>query len=174
MDWTETILRVIETRTFSNIWYWFAVMVSWAVASHWLIGVPFDLLFRARKNKPQDIADLEAIVNVNVRRFARLVDMLGPYLLGFAIFVLTVTGLSGFYYQAELAQGLFILGLPLTIIIILNILVALDLRANPIGGEALVHRLFRLRVWSQAIGMVAVFFTAMYGMWFNLDAMFAL
>ena len=38
------------------------VIVSWAVASHWLIGVPFDLLFRARKCEPQEIADLEVIV----------------------------------------------------------------------------------------------------------------
>ena len=174
MDWTETIVRVIDLRTFSSIWYWFAVIVSWAVASHWLIGVPFDLLYRARKADPEHIADLEAITDVNVRRFTGLTDMAGPYLLGFVDFVLTTIGMVGFYYGLELGQGLFILAAPLTVILFLNVTVAHDLRRNPLRGPDLVHRLFRLRIWSQAIGMIAIFFTAMYGMWFNLDALFAL
>ncbi len=174
MDWTETILRVIDLRTFTSIWYWLAVIVSWAVASHWLIGVPFDLLFRARKCGPQEIADLEAIVDVNVRRFAGLTDKAGPWLLGFIAFVLTTLGMGGFYYGFEMAQGLFVLGAPLTLVIILNVKAAYELRANPLSGPDLVSRLFNMRVWSQAIGMVAIFGTAIYGMWFNLDALFAL
>jgi hypothetical protein len=174
LDWTETVFRVIDLATFSSVWFWLAVIVSWAVASHWLIGVPFDLLYRARKSDPQELADLEAITDVNVRRFTGLVDMAGPWLLGLVIFILTTLGMAGFYYGLELAQGLFILGAPLTVIMILNILVAQDLRAHPLRGSDLVHRMFRLRIWSQAIGMIAIFFTAVYGMWFNLDALFAL
>jgi len=174
VDWTDTIFRVIEMRTFSNIWYWLAVIVSWAVACHWLIGVPFDLLFRARKLGDQHIADLEAIVDVNVRRFTGLTDAAGPLLLGFLVFLLTVFAVAGFYYGAELGQGLFILSAPLSLVIGLNIFAAYQLRAEPLLGQALVQRLFRLRVWSQAIGMIAIFFTAMYGMWFNLDALFTL
>lgn len=174
MDWTETIVRVIDLRTFSNIWYWLTVAVSWAVASHWLIGVPFDLLYRARKADPAHIADLEAITDVNVRRFTGLVDLAGPYLLGALIFMLTIIGMSGFYYGLELGQGLFILAAPLTVIMLMNIAVARDLRTHPLRGADLVRRLFRLRLWTQAIGMIAIFFTAMYGMWFNLDTLFAL
>ena len=148
------------------------VIVSWAVASHWLIGVPFDLLFRARKCEPQEIADLEAIVDVNVRRFTGLTDSAGPLLLGFITFILVGLGMGGFYYGSEMGQGLFILGAPLTIVIIQNAKVAHELRASPLAGPALVSRLFRMRVWSQIIGMIAIFFTAMYGMWFNLDALY--
>jgi len=172
VDWTETIARVIHLDTFSSIWYWMTVIVSWAVASHWLIGVPFDLLFRARKCEPQEIADLEVIVDVNVRRFTGLTDSAGPLLLGFITFVLVGLGMSGFYYGSEMGQGLFILGAPLTIVIIQNAKVAHELRASPLAGPALVSRLFRMRVWSQIIGMIAIFFTAMYGMWFNLDALY--
>lgn len=172
MDWTETILRVIELRTFSSIWYWMVVIVSWAVASHWLIGVPFDLLFSARKCEPQEIADLEAIVDINVRRFTGLTDSAGLLLLGVITFIMVGLGMGGFYYGLEMAQGLFILGAPLTLVIFLNIKVAHELRANPLAGSELVRRLFRMRVWSQAIGMIAIFLTAMYGMWFNLDALY--
>ena len=173
MDWTSTIARVIDLATFSSIWYWLAVIVSWAVASHWLVGVPFDLLYRARKATSQELSDLEAITYVNVRRFTGLTDLAGPWLLGFVVFVLTSLGSAGFYYGLELGQGLFILAAPLTIIMVLNVSVAHQLRASPLYGEALVQRLFRLRIWSQVVGMIAIFFTAMYGMWFNLEAMFA-
>ena len=174
MDWTDTIARVIEFSTFASIWFWFAVIVSWAVASHWLIGVPFDLLFRARKSAPQDIADLEAIVDVNVRRFTGLTDMAGPWLLGFATFVLSGFCMTGFYYGFELAQGLFVLGAPLSVIVGLNIRMAYVLRAEPVRGRDLVDRLFKLRLWSQVIGMIAIFVTAVYGMYFNLQTLFAL
>ena len=174
MDWTETIARVIEYRTFDNIWYWFAVIVSWAVACHWMIGVPFDLLFRARKCPPQEIADLEAIVAINVRRFTFMADVLGPSLLGLAAFVFSGLAMAGFYYQFELAQGLFVLLAPLAIIVAMNLRLAYQLRANPLTGRALVQRLFAVRVISQVIGMVAIFLTAMYGMYYNLDRLFTL
>jgi len=168
LDWSESILRVIEFRTFSNIWYWFAVIVSWAVASHWLIGVPFDLLFRARRHEATKVADLEAIVDVNVRRFTYMTDLAGPWLLGLLSFVLSGLFLAGFGYGVEVAQGLFILSAPLSLILGLNVMLAYQLRAAPLYGPALVHKLFRLRIWTQAIGMIAMFFTAMYGMYYNL------
>ena len=172
MDWQDTILRVIDFSTFANIWYWLAVIVSWAVASHWLIGVPFDLLFRARKSEGQEIADLEAIVAVNVRRFTYVADLLGPSLIGVTMFFLSALAMAGFYYGMELAQGLFILGAPLSIIGALNMRMAYQLRANPLTGAALVKRLFALRIWTQIVGMIAIFFTAMYGMIYSLDLMF--
>lgn len=174
MDWTETISRVIELRTFSSIWYWLVVIVTWAIGSHWLVGVPFDLLFRARKSAPQEIADLEAIVDVNVRRFTGLMDFAGPFLLGLLVFVLTACLMAGFYYGIEMAQGLFILGAPISLVIWLNVRVAYQLRAQPLRGADLVNRLFKMRLWSQTIGIIAIFCTSMYGMWFNLDALYLL
>jgi hypothetical protein len=52
--------------------------------------------------------------------------------------------------------------------------VAYALRANPARGRDLVHRLFKMRLWSQVIGMIAVFVTAVYGIYFSVDALFAL
>jgi hypothetical protein len=174
LDWSDTIARVIEFRTFASIWYWFAVIVSWAVASHWLIGVPFDLLFRARKCPPQELADVEAIVDVNVRRFTFMSDILAPIMMGLVMFILAALLMAGFYYGSELAQGLFDLAAPLSLVGFLNMRLAFQLRDAPLRGEQLIKRLFSLRIWTQAIGMVAIFFTAMYGMYYNLDLLFAL
>lgn len=171
MDWTETILRVIDLRTFSNIWYWLAVIVAWAMASHWLIGVPFDMLFRARKAEGQPLADLERMVDLQVRRITQLDDLAGPYAIGLGAFVLVALGTMGFGYGFELALGLFILLGPLSLVGLLNLWLAQRLRAAPLSGAALVRCLFRMRIWSQIIGMTALFFTALYGMYVNISAM---
>jgi len=133
-----------------------------------MIGVPFDVLFRARRHKSAEVADLEAMVDINVRRFTYMSDLAGPWLTGLLTFILSGLLLAGFGYGVELAQGLFILAAPLSVIIALNMMLAHELRDTPLHGGALVQKLFRLRIWTQAIGMIAIFLTALYGMYYNL------
>lgn len=169
MDWTETIARVIALNTFSSVWYWLTVIVSWSVASNWLIGIPFDMLFRARKVTEPEAADLEALVDINVRRIVFFEQTFGPWIIALVTFVLSGLGMMGFFYQFELAQGLFFLAAPMTVVLIINLRFAHELSAVPLHGKALVRRLFVVRLWTQVIAMLALFFTAMYGMYFNLD-----
>lgn len=171
MDWRDTLTRVIELNTFASVWYWLAVAVSWAAASNWLIGVPFDVLYRARKCAPQELADLEALVEINVRRITMINDQAGVALTALLAFTLAMLGMAGFYYGFELAQGFFILAAPLSLVTAVNMRLAHQLRAMPLEGRALVRRLFAVRFWTQVIAMVAIFFSAMYGMYFNVEAM---
>ncbi len=170
MDWANAITRVIELNTFANVWYWLAVIVSWSVASNWLIGVPFDMLFRARKFGTQQVADLEALVDINVRRIVAVNSALGLVLATLVAFILTGLLLLGFYYGVELAQGLAVLATPLTIIAAMNLRLALQLHEAPLFGPDLVRRMFFVRLWTQIISMVALFFTAMYGMYYTLSS----
>ena len=39
----------------------------------------------------------------------------------------------------------------------------------PLPGRDLVRRLFVVRLWTQIIAMVSLFFTAMYGMYFAIS-----
>jgi hypothetical protein len=169
LDWTVAIARVIELKTFSSVWYWLAVVVTWSVASNWLIGVPFDMLFRARKHGTEELADLEAMVDINVRRIVAFDNSLGPWLTGLAAFLLAGLGMMGFYYHLELAQGLFILAGPLTLIALINMRLAQQLHQQPLSNKDLVRRLFVVRLWTQIIAMVTLFFTAMYGMYFSIN-----
>ena len=68
MDWTKTLLDVIDARSFSNLWFWTVLAVVWSSASHWVLGVPYDVLLRARRQGGQALIDLEDIVRVNVNR----------------------------------------------------------------------------------------------------------
>ncbi|PUB12813.1 hypothetical protein [Yoonia sediminilitoris] len=169
MDWNDAIFQVISLHTFSNVWYWLAVAVTWSTASHWIIGVPFDMIHRARRNGDQATADLEAIVAINVRRLIAIADVAGLWLMGFAAFVLSVLAMAGFYYGFELAQGFFCIALPLTVVVILNIRLSMSFARSQPTGDDLVHALLGLRFWIQTIAMVSIFATAMYGMYHNLS-----
>lgn len=171
MDWTNSILRIIELNTFSNVWYWLVVIVTWSIVSNWLIGVPIDMLFRARRYGTQELADLEGLVDIHVRRIVAYYNSFGPWLIGLLAFLLSALGAMGILYQFELGLGLFVLGAPLSIIGIVNLRLALQLHKAPLEGKDLVRRLFVVRLWTQIIAMVALFFTAMFGMYYSLAQM---
>ena len=107
---------MIDFRTFSSIWYWMAVAVTWAVVSHWILGVPLDVIIRARRAGSPARDDLMVLFDVHVRRFNMIDDWIGTFVIALTAFVLSALALFGFYYGVELAQGLFLLGFPLTIV----------------------------------------------------------
>ncbi len=169
MDWALALSRLIDLQTFASIWYWLAVVVTWSVASNWLIGVPFDVLFGARKLGVAELADLESLVDINVRRIVNTNAVVGVAIVALIAFGLSVLAMMGFYYRLELAQGLFALTAPLTLIVIVNMRLAHQLHGAPLQGRDLVRRLFVVRLWTQIIAMVSLFFTAMYGMYFAIS-----
>lgn len=170
MDWTDAITRMIELNTFASIWYWLAVIVTWSIASNWLIGVPFDMLFRARKYGAAQMADIEVLVDVNIRRIVEINRIFGAFITALLAFILSALAMMGFYYGWEFAQGMFILGAPLSIIVMINMRLAHQLVATPLTGRDLIRRLFIIRLWTQIVAMVTMFFTAMYGMYYMLAA----
>ena len=50
MDLTQTLFDVIDFRSFSNLWFWIMLAVAWSTASHWVLGIPFDMVLRARQH----------------------------------------------------------------------------------------------------------------------------
>ncbi len=171
MDWTDAIARVIALDTFDNVWFWAAVIVSWAVACHWLIGVPFDMLMRARRGGDQEMSDLEALVDINVRRIMWFQQIAGAGSAGLVAFVLAGVGLLAFGYRFELAIGAMVLGVPLLLVALLNLSLAHELDREPLRGKALLARLFRVRLWTQVLAAISLFVTAVFGMAFNIASL---
>lgn len=169
MSWNDAIFQVISLHTFSNVWYWLAVAVSWSTTSQWVLGVPFDLIIRARRKGGDASDDLETMVGINVRRITSIVDAAGLWIMGFLAFVLSALGMAGFYYGFELAQGVFCLALPLSIAGGLTVRLCRAFAVDQPEGAELVRRLLRFRFWIQVLAMVSIFVTAMYGMYHNLS-----
>ncbi len=170
MEWYQTVFDVIDLRSFSNLWYWIALAVLWSSASHWVLGVPWDMITRARRHGGQAEADMMVLVSINVRRLLYVAQNAGLWLVGFVAFVLTALALMAFWYWVEFAQAVFFLAAPMALVGTASFRTARLIEEDQSDAETLFRRMFWLRVAIQGIGIVAIFVTAMWGMWQNLNA----
>lgn len=168
MDFYQELFWLIDMRSFSNLWFWVALAVVWSSASHWVMGVPFDMVVRARRVGGQAEEDLETIVRVKVKRLMMIARVSGLWIMGMVSFVLTGLMLLGWVYRIEFAQAVFLLAFPMTIVGLTNLKLAQKIEHNPPKGEELRRVLSRHRLVTQMIGTLSIFVTAMWGMYQNI------
>ena len=168
LDLYQTLFEVIDMRSFSNLWFWIAVAVIWSSASHWVIGVPYDMVLRARRQGEQALVDLEDMVRINVNRILMIAQVSGLWILGFTCFFMTMLVMLATFYRFEFAQAVLLLAFPLTIVAVLSVSTAQQIHEESATDALLIKRLTRHRVYTQIIGMVSIFVTAMWGMYQNL------
>lgn len=164
----DTVLEVLDARSFSSIWYWLAVAAAWSLATHRVLGVPWDVVARAERLGGEAEDDLHDALRVSVLRLVRAADEWGLWLLGLASAALTSLGLLGFLYWVEFAQAAFLLAAPMTVAGALTLRAARDLAAGRARGDRLYARLRRHRLTVQALGAASIFVTALWGMYLNL------
>lgn len=168
MDIYSTIFEVIDMRSFSNLWYWIALAVLWSTASHFVLGVPFDLALRAKRQGGERMADLEDLVRINSGRLLNIAEVSGLLLTALGGALIAVLAITGFIYDIELSQAVFLMAFPMVFVGVLNVRTAHKIVDTEIKGEALVSTLRRHRFFVQLIGMVSIFVTAMWGMYQNI------
>jgi uncharacterized membrane protein (Fun14 family) len=164
----QILFERIDMRSFSNLWYWIMLAVMWSSASHWVLGVPFDLITRARRQGGELQADLETMVRINTERMLFIARTSGVWSVGFMFFLLTTLCVLAGYYRVEFAQAVLLLLLPMTILALMSLRTAGLIEAGENTGDALHRRLTRHRMSTQALGMVSIFVTSLFGMWVNL------
>ena len=169
MNWYTSIFELIDMRSFSNLWYWIVLAVVWSSTSHWVMGVPYDLVIRARRVGGQVESDLLDIVRIQTNRMLNIVDMSGTLLLAIVCFVSTGLGTLGFFYGVEFAQAVFLLAFPMTFVTLVNIFHARRLRQEELTLERIAKTLSRCRLYTQIIGMISVLVTALWGMYQNIS-----
>ncbi len=167
MDWYALVFELIDMRSFSNLWYWIALAVFWSTTSHWIIGVPFDLVQRAMKHEEAQ-ADLEILVGIHVRRIVYISAWAGLWLLAIGFFMLTTLAVTGFYYHFEFSQAVSFIAFPMSIVALMSASTAHRIETNAIKGEELRKQLKRLRFYIQCLGMASIFTTSIFGMFANL------
>jgi hypothetical protein len=168
VDWYSVIFELIDMRSFSNLWYWIVLAVLWSTASHWVLGVPFDMISRAKRQGGQAQLDLETMVRINTGRTLYIVRAAGSWLVALWAFGLTILVLMGFAYHVEFAQAVLFLYVPFSALMALSIRSSLMIEAGENTGEALHRRLVRHRISTQVLGMVAIFVTSLFGMYQNM------
>jgi hypothetical protein len=168
LDWYQSIFELIDMRSFSNLWFWIALAVVWSTASHWVMGVPWDIVVRARREGGHYLDDLETLVRIYSNRLLYIARVSGLWLLGFACFFLTMLGTLGFVYRFEFGQAVFLLLFPMTLVGAISLNTARLIQDRDEHAEALFRRLSKHRIIVQAIGMLAIFVTALWGMLQNM------
>ncbi len=169
MSLFQTLSEMIDLRSFSNLWYWIALAVLWSTLSHRILGVPFDMVGRARKYGGQPAQDLEDLVRINVNRMMFVVHSAGVWLLGFACFVLSVLATLGFVLSVETAQAVFLLVFPLSLVVLINLKTAQKVIQQEAQDEELYKMMITCRLQIQLLGMLCIFVTALWGMFQNLN-----
>ncbi len=166
MNFLNLATEVIDLRSFSNLWYWIALAAIWSRASHWVVGVPFDMVTRARRGHERSLHDMRVLAEVNVNRILSLVEISGAFMAGVVSFILTGLIVLGWGYGVEFCQAVFLLLGPMTAVAALNIRTARVLRAE--GFDDVGRKLRNHRMGVQLIGVLSIFCTAFWGMWTNL------
>lgn len=132
-------LEFLDTRSFSSLWYWLAVIAVWTEAGRRVLGVPGDVVQRARRDPGgEDGLVLLDWLLLNLPRW-RIGHSEGVWLLGLGAFLLTSLAVLGFGFGLEMAQALSLLLLPQGMLLISRIRLAGQLA--PLIGAAQDRRI---------------------------------
>lgn len=163
----ENIFSVLDMRSFSSVWFWIVLALFWSSVNQVILGVPYELVFRAKKGEDaRDVVDMHTLIDVHIRRRLRVVRRAGHWIFGFSAAFLTMLFVLAFSYRIEFAQAVFTIMLPFTIVQLLTLRLAFrierqNLREGPLCRAILTHRLY-----VQLLGVVSIFVTAVWGMWY--------
>lgn len=168
----DSVFSTIDLASFSSVWFWIALAVAWSNTTHFILGVPFDLVQRAKRKGGFEMDDLELLTAIQARRRMQILRIGGVWMVGLWTAILTALVMLGFVYGFELAQALALILVPLTFAAILSLRLAARIEAAPVRGVELVRTLSRHRMLIQSIGLLAILITTMWGSWHNLTSQF--
>ncbi len=149
------LLRIFATPSFDSVWYWTLQIVVWTLVCYRTLGVPHDMLLRARR-LPEIAERVDLLARLSAERIAGIHDMAGAWLAAAAGFVLTALAALGFLTGLEGAQAAFVLLLPLAAVGYSKLRLALFLRGRKVPRPRLVLILAQRRFWHQTIAVVAM------------------
>lgn len=167
---SPSVIDLIDFRAFSSIWYWLLLGLVWTRVIHSPFGVPFDMLRRADRNDVMAVGDVEALSAIEIRHRDEITTALGPWAIALWAFALTLLAVLGLRYGIEPAQALLLLAVPLALVRWLVTRAQRRIVSGGLTGAELRMVLRRLRAVVQAVGMVSVFVTALWGMFQLLAA----
>jgi hypothetical protein len=167
LDFFDLVTQVIDLRSFSNLWYWIVLAILWSTLSHWVMGIPYDLVQRARQGDEASQQDLRTLAEINCRRILKLADLSGTAMVAISAFVITSLVVLGWAYRVEFCQAIVLLVLPLLLVTMLSVRTARIMQDS--GFEDLPLRLRNHRLMVQGLGVVFIFLTAFWGMYVNVS-----
>jgi hypothetical protein len=106
------LLRIIAFAGFDSLWYWVLHVVVWTLVCYRTLGVPLDMLLRAR-HEPGAAERVALLARLSAERIVGIHDLAGAPIAAAAGFLLAALAALGFLSGLEGAQAAFALLLPL-------------------------------------------------------------
>lgn len=146
----QGLFDVLDTRSFSSMWYWLLLTLIWTWLGRGALGIPSELVSAVRQRGAAPGAEAGAVAGPDPAPESLLLldwlslvtprwhvpDRDGVVLLGAGCFVATLLAGLGFFYGWQAAQALFLLGAPLMVLVVMRVRLAARLREALAGAEA--------------------------------------
>lgn len=162
----------IDHRSFSGLWYWIMIALMWAGLTRSALGVPYDLVARARRLGGDAQTDIEVLARIHAERYVYYWSRGQLFQVAFLAFVVSGLFVLAIGFNFEFAQAVLFLLVPLSLIAANSLRGAHLILADRGQGEALHKLIFRHRLLVQLIGFTFIFLTAIFGFVHNLTAGF--
>lgn len=175
----DSLMGFLDSRSFGTVWYWLVVIGIWSATGRSVIGVPAEIVTRARAAGPGEDSTSPLVLHLLdwlslVLPRWRLGRREAAAFLGVTGFALTSLGIMGLVYGLEMALAAFLLLLPLAVLFWMRLLLARRLmplldaaergtRPVPEVATEALRRMATHRRLVTILSMVAVAVTAMGG-----------
>ncbi|MFC0199128.1 hypothetical protein [Paracoccus rhizosphaerae] len=117
MPQVDSLIGLLDSRSFMTIWYWLTLIGMWSATGRSVLGVPSEVLARARAARAKGDIDGPAVIalldwlSLVLPRW-QLGPREGVVFLGVTSFLMSSMTVLGFVFWLELAQALVLLLFP--------------------------------------------------------------
>ena len=184
----DSLIGFLDSRSFSTIWFWFLLIGAWSVTGRAVLGVPVEVVARARAahaggqaDGPEGIALLDWL-SLTLPRW-HLGAREGAVVLGVTSFLLSSAFVMGFNFGLELAQAGFLMALPFWVLFWMRVRLARRLAPNLARAQAgdaplaetvaeVARSMAHHRIGVVALSLISLAVTMLWGMlWVALHPM---
>lgn len=149
------MFTIFGTASFQNVWYWAFSVLALTLATQRTLGVPYDMLLRARDDAAE-VSRVEWLAHHAAGRVTAVSGRAGTAFAAAVGFVLAGLFVFGFLSGYELARAAFLLALPLAMIGYSTLRLAVSVQTRDLRGPVLVTVLARRRFWHQVVAVLAI------------------
>mgnify|MGYP001800779309 CR=1 FL=1 len=148
------MLDYIQLETFTSVWFWIFLALTWSARSHWVLGVPFDAIVRADRNPDKWGEAVDTLARVHAQRYCHVVDNVPITLVTLSAFTVGALGTASVIFWIDIAQAAFVIALPMMIVTWEDIRLARRVLRDELEGSPLrrviVWRRFVVQLWGIA------------------------
>lgn len=161
------IFALIDMTSFTSVWYWIFLCLTWNSLSHRTLGVPFDMIIRADKHGDLFERDVDHIAHAQSRRLTYMFGRFGVVIIGVTAFFVSAIGAAAFVVGFQTSQAVFVVLIPVLCVGSSEMRLAYrirrdDLRGSPLRRKIVLHRFFHQLFGIASLAMAAIG-TAYYG-----------